>query len=64
MLPYPGRQDALLVGLNNVLYAIELDPRSPQFFAPVLTATNPVFGLLSDGTLVVKNDSAVFTIKL
>jgi hypothetical protein len=64
VIAFPGRQDALLVGLNNVLYAIALDPRSPQFFAPVLTATNPVFGTLSNGTLVVRNGTAVFSVKL
>ncbi|MBA3789005.1 hypothetical protein H0X32_01250 [Patescibacteria group bacterium] len=64
VLPYPGRQDALLVGLGNTLYAIALDPRSPQFFAPVLGATNPIFGVLSNGTLVVHNDASVFSIKL
>jgi hypothetical protein len=64
VLAYPGRQDALLIALNNVLYAVALDPRSPRFFAPVLTATNPAFGTLSDGTLIVKNGESVFSIKL
>ena len=64
VLPYPGRQDALLIGLNNVLYAIALDPRSPRFFAPVLGATSPVFGLLPNGTLVVQTITAVFSVKL
>jgi hypothetical protein len=64
VLPYPGRQDAILVGLDNVLYALALDPRSPQFFAPVLTAINPVFGELSNGTLVVKNGTVVFSVKM
>ncbi|MDR3548518.1 MAG: PEGA domain-containing protein [Candidatus Pacebacteria bacterium] len=64
VLPYPGRQDAILVAFNNVLYALALDPRSPQYFAPVLTATQPQFGTLSDGTVIVENGSSVFSIKL
>lgn len=64
VLPYPNRQDALLIGMNNVLYAVTLDPRSPRFFAPVLGGTAPQFGTLSDGTLVVKNGDVVLSVKL
>jgi hypothetical protein len=61
---YPYRQDALVVQLDNVLYAIALDPRSPQFFAPILTATQPIIGTLPDGTIVVHNGNSVFRITL
>ncbi len=64
VLKYPGRQDALVVELGQVLYAIALDPRAPQFFAPILTGTAPVVGALSDGTIVVRNGSAVYRLKL
>jgi hypothetical protein len=59
---YPGRQDALVVGFSNALYAIALDPRSPQFFAPILTGTQPIFGLLPDGTIVVHDGKAVYKV--
>ena len=61
---FPGRQDALVVEFNDVIYAIDLDPRAPQFFAPILGATNPNMGTLPDGTIVVQNDTAVFRINL
>jgi hypothetical protein len=61
---YPYRQDALVVQIDNVLYAIALDPRTPQFFAPILTATQPIIGTLPDGTVVVHNGSSVFRITL
>ena len=61
---FPGRQDALVVEFNNVLYALDLDPRTPQFFAPILGATNPKMGTLPDGTIVVQNDASVFRINL
>jgi hypothetical protein len=61
---YPGRQDALILKLGLVIYAISLDPRNPQYFAPILTGTNPVPGTLSDGTLVVNNNGAVYKVKL
>jgi hypothetical protein len=61
---YPFRQDALAVQIGNVLFALALDPRSPQFFAPILTATAPIIGTLPDGTIVIHNGSAVFKIAL
>lgn len=64
VLKFPGRQDALIVKLGTVLYAIALDPRTPQFFAPILTGTNPVPGTLPDGTIVVQNNTAVYRLKL
>ena len=61
---FPNRQDALVVEFNNILYALDLDPRTPQFFAPILGATNPKMGTLSDGTIVVQNGTTVFRINL
>ncbi len=61
---YPNRQDALVVEFNDTLYAIALDPRSPQFFAPILTGTEPVIGTLPDGTVVVRNGTAVYKVTL
>jgi hypothetical protein len=61
---FPGRQDALVVEFDNTLYALSLDPRSPQFFAPILTGTNPIAGTLSDGTIVVNNNGAVYKVNL
>jgi hypothetical protein len=61
---FPGRQDALVVQLGTILYAIAVDPRSPQFFAPILTGTQPVAGALSNGTIVVQNGTAVYKVNL
>jgi hypothetical protein len=60
---YPGRQDALVVQFGATLFAIALDPRSPQFFAPVLTGTVPHIGTLSDGTVVVNDGKAVYSVQ-
>lgn len=35
VLPYPGRTDALAAAVGGHLYAIEIDPRTPQTFAPI-----------------------------
>jgi len=61
---YTGREDALVVGFNNTLYALALDPRSPQYFAPILGATHPVFGVLPNGTIVINNDGMVYRVNL
>ncbi len=34
-MPFPGRDDALVVWAGTALYVVELDPREPQFVAPV-----------------------------
>ncbi len=65
VLQYPGRQDALLVGLGNSLYVIALDPRSPQFFAPIVGAVAPpTFGQLPNGTIVAHEQKSVFSLSL
>jgi hypothetical protein len=64
VVAFPKRQDALVFQFGSTLFAISLDPRSPQFFAPLLIGTNPVMGALPDGTIVVENGSVVFRVNL
>ncbi len=64
VLPYPGHQDALIVGINNILYAIALDPRNPQFFAPILEGSNPPSAALVNDALVVREGNKVFKVGL
>ncbi len=64
VLPYPHRQDAVVLQFGSTLFALSLDPRSPQFFAPLLIGSNPRIGELSDGTIVVQNGTPVFSLKL
>jgi hypothetical protein len=64
VLAFPSRQDALVVQLGHVLLAIALDPRNPQFFAPILTGVNPIAGALPDGTIVVRNNEVAYRLKL
>ncbi len=58
VLPYPGRQDALLVGIGKVIYALSLDPRSPQTFAPLLQGISPRIATDTQGTVVVDQSAA------
>ena len=61
---YPNRQDALVLQLEDTLYALSLDPRTPQFFVPILTGTQPILGALPDGTIVVHTFAAVYTLTI
>ncbi|MBY0110384.1 PEGA domain-containing protein [Patescibacteria group bacterium] len=36
VLPYPGRSDALIVGVKQRLFVLEIDPRYPGFFAELV----------------------------
>ncbi len=64
VLAFPGHQDALVVEFDKTLYALALDPRSPQFFAPILTGTDPIAASLPDGTIVVRNGNVIYKLKL
>lgn len=35
LVAFPGRSDALVVAAGTLSYVVELDPRKPQFFAPL-----------------------------
>jgi hypothetical protein len=42
VIPFPDRTDALIVAAGDWVYAIGLDPRSPQYFAPILHGNSPL----------------------
>lgn len=56
---YPGRTDALAISFAGTLYAIAIDPTTPQFFAPLVRGANAQFGRLPDGTIVVQDGAIV-----
>lgn len=61
VIPFPGREDALIVWAGKLVYVVEIDPREPQFFAPIFRGA--VTGIapwsassiaVTDGTQVVE----------
>jgi hypothetical protein len=61
VLPFPGRQDALVVAAGSLVYAIETDPREPQYFAPLFKGAvtgaalwSPTSVIITNGTLVIE----------
>jgi hypothetical protein len=64
VLPFPGRNDSVVILLDHSLYAIALNPESPQFFAPIGHGEKPSAGVLPDGTIVVSDTGNVSQISL
>ncbi|HFC10888.1 MAG TPA: hypothetical protein ENJ75_01695 [Candidatus Kaiserbacteria bacterium] len=64
ILAYPKHTDAFLVLVGKNLYALSLDPRSPRTFARVLHGISPKVASEKDGTVVVSDQSSVYTISL
>jgi hypothetical protein len=50
---YPNRSDAVIVGSERGVYAVELDGRSVRNIQPIIEAPGLTFRLQSEGTLVV-----------
>ncbi len=64
VLPYPGRDDALVISVGQTLFVLELDPRAPQFFAPLLRGTNPRVAPWSENSIVVYSDQKLYLLDL
>jgi hypothetical protein len=62
--PYPGHTDAILVVAGDTLYALGLDPRTPQAFAPLLSAPGVMIAALPSGGIVVRNTSGTYALSL
>lgn len=64
VVSYPGRKDALLVGIGKIVYALSIDPRNPRTFAPILHGIAPRLVVMPSGMVVVVDQSAVYQLAL
>lgn len=64
VVPYPGRDDVLIVAAGSRVFVIELDPRTPQFFSPLIRTGNAVALPWSDHSIIVKSDEGIREVKL
>lgn len=64
IIPFPGRQDALIVWAGNLVYAVEIDPREPQFFAPIFKGSVTGLAPWSTSSVVVTNGTQVVELPL
>jgi len=60
---YPGREDVVLMGINEGIFAIEIDARKHQNFQPVYKGADPYF-IIDDGQFYIKDGGNLFKINL
>lgn len=61
---YPGRDDALVIAAGGQAYVVELDPRTPQFFAPILKGPRVRSAPWTDTSIVISDTKKVFELPL
>ena len=64
IVPFPSRDDAVIVSAGNLVYVVELDPREPQFFAPLFKGPSIGAAVFSDHSAVVSNGTQVVELSL
>lgn len=64
LVTYPHRHDALVALIGKNIYAFSLDPRAPRTFVSILHGIAPKMGVRADGTVVVADQSSVYTLSL
>lgn len=57
---YPSRNDAVIMSLNNGIYAVELDRRQYQNFYPIYRGLSPEFRI--DGSRIYIKEGEVFSV--
>ena len=62
VIPFPNRDDTVIIAFGKSVYALEVDPREPQFFAPIVRGHLPEIASWSQDAIVVREEGAVFTI--
>lgn len=60
VVAYPGREDALLVAAGSSIFVIELDPRSPQFIAPLLKGDRVRVGSTASSSAILSDQKNVY----
>lgn len=64
VLPYPGRDDALVIAAGGLIYVVELDPREPQFFAPLFKGAYAAAASWSPSSIAGTDNLRAFEIPL
>lgn len=60
---YPGRDDVILIAVQNGIFAVEIDARKTQNFQPIYKGTNPDFRFGPQGFVVRDGDTlAIITL--
>lgn len=62
VIPFPGRTDAVIVAAGAWVYAVALDPRSPQFFAPVFQGPAPALAAGPDSSFYITDRGKAYLV--
>lgn len=62
VMALPGYDNALAIAAGNLLYALEIDPRTPRFYAPLFRGTALRAAPWSVGTLVASDGQKAYVI--
>ncbi len=62
--PFPGRDDVLIVSAGSQAYVVELDPRAPQYFAPLVKGARVRSAPWSDTSIVYSDTKHVYEVPL
>lgn len=57
---YPHRPDHLLIGYSTSIVALEIDPKNPRTFQPILEGSSPQFAESKDGTIYGRDLATIF----
>jgi hypothetical protein len=64
VIAFPDRTDALVVAAGQLVFVIAIDPREPQFFAPLLKGTNLGIAPATPTSIYVGGEGKVFSVPL
>lgn len=64
LIAFPGRTDTLLFTIGDFVYALDIDPRDPRFFAPFIRTSMPKVGQGAAGELLLKDEDNAYSFTL
>ena len=64
LIQHPGRPDAIIVGSGKTVSVVELDPRAPQYIAPLFRGTFTGIAPLATSSITVTDGSVVAKLSL
>ncbi len=64
VIPFPGRTDALLVATGEWVNVLDIDPRNPQFFAPLGRGTSPLIAAEDEDSIYLSDGDKFYSFSL
>jgi len=64
VIPFPGRTDAILVATGEWVNILDIDPRNPQFFAPLGRGTAPFIAAEDEDSIYLSDKDKFYSFSL